>query len=219
MTGSLCRQQTCHLPPRPVSKIRPPAHRAGRREEGLNPGELLKIGSRITDGVGRIIEQSRRTIAVYLNGEVSLTYWRIGKYIAGELDSIGNEKYGSKIVATVSRLLTGRFGKGYTRDAIFRMLKVARAYPDEEIVGTLSRQLTWHHFIELAEVKGSTKRLFYQQMTIVNGWSVRQLREQQDAMAYERTLIAASTVCLPSTSNWASSSPNTRARWNFTSST
>ena len=41
---------------------------------------------------------------------------KIGKYIAGKHDAIGEDKYGSKIVAT------------------------------------LSRQLTWSHFIELAEV-------------------------------------------------------------------
>ncbi len=35
------------------------------------------------------------------------------------------------------------------------------------------------------------KRLFYQQMSIVNGWSVRQLRSQEEAMVYERTHIAA----------------------------
>ena len=35
-----------------------------------------------------------------------MTNWKIGKYIAGELDAIGEEKYGSKIVSTVSRLLT-----------------------------------------------------------------------------------------------------------------
>ena len=157
----------------------------------ITASELLQIGSRISEGVGHIIELSKHTIAVYLNGEVSMTYWRIGKYIAGELETLGTEKYGAKIVATVSRQLTERFGKGYTRDAIFRMVKVVRAYPEEEIVGTLSRHLTWSHFIELAEIQEPTRRLFYQQMSIVNNWSVRQLRKQEDAMAYERSLIAA----------------------------
>jgi len=60
-----------------------------------------------------------------------MTYWKIGKYIAGELDAIGEEKYGSKIVSTVSRLLTERFGTGYQRANIFRMLKVAREFPDK----------------------------------------------------------------------------------------
>jgi hypothetical protein len=116
--------------------------------------ELQQIGIRITDGVGQIIEQSKRTIAVYLNSEVSITYWRIGKYIAGELNAIGEEKYGSKIAAT------------------------------------LSHQLTWSHFVELVTIPQPAKRLFYQQLSILNGWSVRQLRDQEEAMAYDRTLIA-----------------------------
>ena len=120
-----------------------------------------------------------------------MTYWRIGKYIAGELDAIGDEKYGSKIVSTVSRLLTERFGRGYQRANIFRMLKVAREFPNEEIAATLSHQLTWSHFVELVTIPQPAKRLFYQQMSIVNGWSVRQLRDQEDKMAYERSLIAA----------------------------
>ena len=88
-------------------------------------------------------------------------------------------EYGSKIVSTVSRLLTEQFGKGYTRAGIFRMVKVARAFPDAEIVATLSHQLTWSHFIELAEVSDPTKRLLYQQMSIPYHWIVRQLRDQE----------------------------------------
>ena len=157
----------------------------------ITPSELQHISTRITDGVGSIIEQSKRTIAVYLNSEVSMTYWKIGKYIAGELDAIGEDKYGAKIVSTVSRLLTERFGTGYQRANIFRMLRVAREFPDEEIVSTLSRQLTWSHFVELSVISDPTKRLFYQQMSILYHWSVRQLRDQEDKMVYERSLIAA----------------------------
>ena len=157
----------------------------------ITPSELQQISTRISDGVGSIIDQSKRTIAVYLNSEVSMTYWKIGKYIAGELDAVGEEKYGSKIVATLSHQLTERFGKGYTRTAIIRMVKVAREYPDEKIAATLSHQLTWSHFVELISISEQAKRLFYQQMSILYHWSVRQLREQEDKMVYERSLIAA----------------------------
>lgn len=157
----------------------------------ITPSELQQISTRITDGVGSIIEQSKRTIAVYLNSEVSMTYWKIGKYIAGELDAIGEEKYGSKIVATLSHQLSERYGKGYTRTAIIRMVKVAREYPDEQIAATLSHQLTWSHFVVLIAISDPTKRLFYQQMSILYHWSVRQLRDQEDKMVYERSLIAA----------------------------
>ena len=120
----------------------------------ITPVELQQISTRITNGIGNIIELSKRTIAVYLNSEVSMTYWKIGKYIAGELDAIGEEKYGAKIVST------------------------------------LSRQLTWSHFVELSVISDPTKRLFYQQMSILYHWSVRQLRDQEDKMVYERSLIA-----------------------------
>lgn len=184
---------------------------------------LQQISARITQGVGSIIEQSKRTIAVYLNSTISMTYWNIGRYIAKELEAIGDEKYGSKIVATVSRQLTEQHGKGYTRDAIFRMVKVAKAFTEEEIVGTLSRQLSWSHFIELAEISDTTKRLFYQQMSILYHWSVRQLRDQGWIPSTTSwiffSIIAVSAAYWPLTLNSASSSLSTKARWNFTSST
>ena len=97
-----------------------------RREENV---DVEGIGSRISDDIGQIIEHSKHAVAVYLNTEVTLTYWRIGylntevtltywrigRCIANELDAISDEKYGSKIVSTVSRQLTERFGKGYQR--------------------------------------------------------------------------------------------------------
>lgn len=135
----------------------------------ITPSELQQISARITDGVGNIIEQSKRTIAVYLNSEVSMTYWKIGKYIAGELDAIGEDKYGSKIAAT------------------------------------LSHQLTWSHFVELIAISDPTKRLFYQQMSILYHWIFS-------------STIAAFTGCWPSTLNWVNSSLSIRARWNSTSS-
>ena len=83
--------------------------------------DIESIGTRISDGIGQIIEQSKYTVAVYLNTEVTMTYWRIGHCIANELNAISEEKYGSKIVSTVSRQLTERYGKGYQRANLFRM--------------------------------------------------------------------------------------------------
>ena len=96
-----------------------------------------------------------------------------------------------KIVSTLSRQLTEQFGKGYTKAGIFRMVKVARAFPDAEIVATLSHQLSWSLYIELIAISAPTKHLYFQQMSILYHWSVRQLRDQEDKMVYERSLIAA----------------------------
>ena len=99
--------------------------------------------------------------------------------------------YGKKILATLSQRLTARYGRGYTYSALTRMMKVARLYSDNEMFAMLSQTLSWSHFLELITIEDETKRLFYQQMSIGDHWSVQQLRDKQDEMAYERSLIAA----------------------------
>ena len=59
-----------------------------------------------------------------------------------------------------------------------------------KILATLSQTLTWSHFLELVTIEDNNKRLFYQKMGIAEHWSVRQLRDKQDEMTYERSLIA-----------------------------
>lgn len=75
-----------------------------------------------------IIEQSHCKVASYVNQEITLMYWQIGKYILQRIDFQDKAEYGKKIVATVSQQLTERYGSGYTPTALFRMLKVARIY-------------------------------------------------------------------------------------------
>ena len=70
------------------------------------------------------------------------------------------------------------------------MIKVAEAY-SEEMFATVSQTLSWSHFIELVSIENPVKRLFYQQMCIIENWSVRTLRQKEDTMLFERTAIAA----------------------------
>jgi predicted nuclease of restriction endonuclease-like (RecB) superfamily len=99
-------------------------------------------------------------------------------------------QHGQQILATLSQRLTEMFGKGYTYSALTRMMKVAETYT-EKMFATLSQTLSWSHFIELVSIEDPTKRLFYQQMCIVEHWSIRTLRQKEDSMLFERTAIAA----------------------------
>ena len=155
--------------------------------------ELANINensNRLLQGIENLIEQTGRQVAVYLNTTISRLYWAIGNHIVAEIGYETYTDYGKQILATLSQRLTEKFGKGYTYSALTRMVKVAEAYP-EEMFATLSQTLSWSHFIELVSIEDSTKRLFYQQMSIVENWSVRTLRQKQDGMLFERTLIAA----------------------------
>jgi len=70
------------------------------------------------------------------------------------------------------------------------MVQFAGTFPDESIVVTLSRQLSWSHFVALLPLKDSLQRDYYVQMSSSERWSVRTLRERIDSMLYERTALS-----------------------------
>src|SRR6185295_16083287 len=67
---------------------------------------------------------------------------------------------------------------------------LAEAFPDREIVASLTRQLSWSHFVAILPLKRPLQREFYAEMCRVEGWSVRTLRAKIDGMLYERTALS-----------------------------
>nr|WP_233579059.1 DUF1016 N-terminal domain-containing protein [Tautonia sociabilis] len=80
----------------------------------------------------------------------------------------------------------------------------AERFPDSEIVATLSRQLSWSHFVEIIPLDDPMKRDFYAEMCRIEGWSVRGLRDKLRGMLFERTALSKSPPNWPSRS-WRSS--------------
>ena len=152
---------------------------------------IERVSDSLYRGVAEIIDDAQHVVVVYVNKHANLMFWHIGHFINEDLGYRKYSAYGDKIIATLSQRLTNHYGKGYTYSAVTRMMKVARIYHDEEMFATLSQTLTWSHFLELISIEDGTKRLFYQQMGIAEHWSVRQLRDKQDQMVYERSLLAA----------------------------
>ena len=91
-------------------------------------------------------------------------------------------EYGKEIVVTVSRQLVSEFGEGFTDKNLRRMIQFAEAFPDMEIVVTLSRQLSWSHFVGILPIKDDLQRDFYAEMCRMERWSVRTLRKKIDGM-------------------------------------
>jgi len=137
-----------------------------------------------------LIEEARRQTAVAVNIGLTLLYWRIGRRIHREV--LGSERaaYGGQIVVTLSRQLVVEYGRGYSEKNLRRMVQFAEAFPEEEIVVTLSRQLSWSHFSALLPLSQPFQREFYAEMCRIEGWSVRTLRERIDSMLYERTALS-----------------------------
>lgn len=95
------------------------------------------------------IEESRASVAVAVNAGLTALYWRIGKRINDDVLQGQRAEYGDKIVSTLSRQLVNNYGNGFSAKNIRHMMKFAEAFPDVQIVSTLSRQLSWSHFKEI----------------------------------------------------------------------
>ena len=137
-----------------------------------------------------LIEESRRQTAIAVNMGLTFMYWRIGQRIHAEVLAGERAAYGEQIVATLSRQLVAEYGRGFAEKNLRRMVQFAQAYPDEAIIVTLLRQLSWSHFLALLPLDKPFQRDFYAEMSRIEGWSVRTLRERIDSMLYERTALS-----------------------------
>ena len=139
----------------------------------------------------QIIEQARGRVAATANYELTMMYWHIGERINREVLDNQRAEYGKQIVATVSRQLQIEFDiKGLDEKNVRRMMQFAQEFPDEQIVVTASRQLSWSHFVEILPIKDNLQREFYLTFAASERWSVRQLRKEIDGMLFERTAIS-----------------------------
>lgn len=138
----------------------------------------------------RLIDDARRTAAAAVNASLTLLYWRIGQRIRDEVLGGQRAGYGEQIVATLSRQLAVEYGRGFEEKNLRHMMRFSEAFPDAEIVSTLSRQLAWSHFLELIYLKEPLKREFYAEMCRMERWSVRTLRERVGSMLFERTALS-----------------------------
>ncbi len=137
-----------------------------------------------------LVEDARRQTAAAVNVGLTALYWRIGNRMRREVLQNERAAYGERIVATLSRQLVADFGRGFETKNLHRMMQFAEAFPDEEIVATLWRQLSWSHFRELLPLTRPHQREFYAEMCRFESWSVRTLHERIESMLYERTALS-----------------------------
>lgn len=137
-----------------------------------------------------MIDQAKKSVASVVNTHLIALNWRIGRRIHSEILKKKRAGYGEEILATVSQELTKEYGQGFTLSSLSRMLKFAELFPDEQIVATLSQQLSWSHFVEILPLKEPLKRDFYAEMCRIEKWNVRTLRAKIGSMLFERTAIS-----------------------------
>lgn len=155
------------------------------RKESLSPDF-----DRLFQELSALIEQSRTQVAVVANSALTILFWKVGKRINDEILNNERAEYGKQVVGTISKQLETTYGRSFTEKNVRRMMQFASGFSDSEIVVTLSRQLTWSHFLVLIPLKSREAQLFYADLVGKGALGVRALREQISRKAFERTEIA-----------------------------
>ena len=172
-------------PKPPSSKKRVRASRAVK--VSAMPG---LAGARLLPELRQLIQAARHTVAVAVNSALTTLYWQIGMRIRREILREKRAVYGEEIVHVLSAQLSEEFGRGFEEKNLRRMVQFAEAFPDEQIVAALRRQLGWTHFKLLIPLKDQLQRDFYAEMCRIEGWSTRLLQQKIDGMLYERTALS-----------------------------
>ncbi len=138
----------------------------------------------------QLIDAARQRAATAVNAELTRLYWQVGERI--HRDILGSQRagYGEAIIPTLSKQLTVDYGRGFSAKNLRHMLRFAEAFPDEEKVSALRRQLSWTHIKALIYLDDPLKRDFYTELCRLEGWSSRQLQERIQSLLFERSAIS-----------------------------
>ena len=150
----------------------------------INSGDILKDMCSIIDESIATAYQSVNVILVRRN-------WLIGKRIAEEeLKGERRAEYGLEIITYLSKVLSKQYGRGFDKTNLYRYLKFYNYFP--EIVDTACQQsqdlLSWSHYRVLLSVGDSKARVWYEQESKQQNWSVRTLQRNVETQYYYRLL-------------------------------
>jgi predicted nuclease of restriction endonuclease-like (RecB) superfamily len=143
-------------------------------------------------------------VRAFTSANVALveTYWKIGQHIV-EFEQGGNEKaeYGSRLLERLSKDLSLKFGKGFSLSNLQRFRQFFMAYSIHATLShelnnvdnsnlvksaTLLHQLSWSHYVELLKIESPIERNFYEKQSIIENWSIRELKRQKKSSLFLR---------------------------------
>jgi predicted nuclease of restriction endonuclease-like (RecB) superfamily len=151
---------------------------------------LIKSPAPLLADIRQLIILTRERVAQTVNAGLATLYWQIGHRIRKDILQEKRAEYGAQIVSALGRQLEVEFGRGFAEKNLRRMLQFAEVFPDQKIVVSLIRQLSWTHFLRLIPIDDPLKRDFYAEMCRIENWSTRTLEKKIGGMLFERTALS-----------------------------
>ncbi|MDE6770714.1 MAG: PDDEXK nuclease domain-containing protein [Muribaculaceae bacterium] len=142
----------------------------------------------LLDSIDKVWTNAHVQAVEAVNSELLMANWETGKYIV-EFEQKGQSRaeYGTNLLINLSRDLTTRRGKGFSRSNLTYMRRLFLAFPKCE---TLSHKLTWSHYFELLKCEDKLEMQFYYKEAINQKWKVRELRRQIKSSLFHRLALS-----------------------------
>lgn len=136
----------------------------------------------LIESIAETINVARKRLVSHINSTMTETYWQIGKYIVEyEQGGQANVAYGTSTLTELSKQLTARFGRGFSRPNLVNMRKFYLYYPNCQ---SLTDNLSWTHICVLMQADDQLERSFYEKECIAQKWDVRTLKRQMKSALY-----------------------------------
>lgn len=139
--------------------------------------------------IREILERARQKAHAAVNFVMVEAYWQIGKRIVEEEQlGKGRAAYGEKIIATLSRNLSGEFGKGFSAANLKNFRQFFLTFPEPGKSYALRSELSWTHYRLIMRVENPVAREYYMNEAADQNWSSRALERNINSFYYERLL-------------------------------
>jgi len=144
--------------------------------------------SSLINSIGALLEQGRKQAYQSVNSILVKTYWEIGKQIV-EYEQHGEEKaeYGSALLDNISKDLKIMHGRGFSKSNVYLMRQFYLKYQKFQ---TVSGKLSWSHYAELLSIEEDLSRQFYENQSLKENWSVRELNRQINSALFHRIALS-----------------------------
>lgn len=156
---------------------------------------IKDIEDKLYAQIEQLLSNEKVQVVNQINRAMVYTYYEIGRMIV-EFEQGGSERagYGKGLLNSLSKRLSGQFGKGFSADNLANMRKLYLTYSKSETVSRKFElpdfQLSWSHYLKLVRIDDEAERRFYELEAIENYWSLRELQRQCDSALYHRLALS-----------------------------
>lgn len=142
----------------------------------------------LVNNISALWNNAKEKAITAVNTELLEANWRTGQYIVEfEQGGKARAKYGKQLLVKLSKDLTIKNGRGFSRSNLLYMRKFYLLFPKSE---TVSHILTWSHYFEILKCDDPLEMNFYLKQCINEGWNVRELKRQMKSCLFQRLALS-----------------------------